>query len=457
MDGVRASYAAGHHSPLLVAPCGFGKTICFVYMASRLVANGKRVAILAHRDELIDQCSEALVNFDVRHGCITAGSVYDRRLMCHVASVFTLARRLDRVAVPDYAIVDEAHHAVGESTWGKVLNYWRAKNPSLRVLGCSATPTRLSGEGLGETFDDMILGPSTADLIAAGRLSPYRLFAPSAPDLSGVHTRAGEYSRGELGAVMDKPAIVGNAVHHYRKLCDGMPAVAFCVSVEHAHHTAEQFRAAGYRAVGVDGKMDKQMRRALVQDFSRGAINVLTSCSLIDEGFNCPGIVAAIDLAPTQSLSRYIQRGGRALRAAPGKDVAFLLDHAGNAAKHGLPDDPREWSLMGAGDRGKKNSDGGPAARQCERCFACSPAAASKCRECGAAFPIKARVVEEVAGTLSEVEIARMRTAAVREQAAARTLEDLIAVGMSRGMKNPAGWARHIAAAREAKQQRAGR
>lgn len=456
MNGVRASYAAGHHSPLLVAPCGFGKTICFVYMASRLVANGKRVAILAHREELIDQCSEALVQFDVRHGCITSGSLYDRRLLCHVASVFTLVKRLERVEVPDYVIVDEAHHAVSESSWGRVLNYWRASNPSLRVLGVSATPTRLSGEGLGETFDDMILGPSTADLIAGGRLSPYRLFAPSMPDLSGVKVRAGEYARGELGAAMDKPAIVGNAVHHYRKLCDGAPAVAFCVSVEHAHHTAEQFQAAGYRAVGIDGKMDKSMRRALVKDFARGAINVLTSCSLIDEGFNCPGIVAAIDLSPTQSLSRYIQRGGRALRVAPGKDVAFLLDHAGNASRHGLPDDPREWSMLATSERKKKSDEPNVASRQCEHCYAVSPAAAQKCRECHRPFPVQARKIEEVAGTLSEVEITRMRRQAAREQAAAKTLEELIAVGMARGMKNPHGWARHVHAAREAKQQRAG-
>jgi hypothetical protein len=40
-----------------------------------------------------------------------------------------------------------------------------------------------------------------------------------------------------------------------------------------------------------------------------------------------------------------------------------------------------------------------------------------------------------------------------REQAQASTLEDLIAIGKRRGMKNPRGWARHVMAARQAKGQ----
>jgi hypothetical protein len=43
------------------------------------------------------------------------------------------------------------------------------------------------------------------------------------------------------------------------------------------------------------------------------------------------------------------------------------------------------------------------------------------------------------------------RREAKREQASATTIEDLIAIGKRRGMKNPAGWARHVMAARQAK------
>jgi DNA repair protein RadD len=452
--GLRAAISAGFLSILGVLPTGGGKTVCFSYLVSRIVGNGKRVIVMAHREEILDQISRTLAKFDVRHGMITSSALYDRRLLAHVASVATLWRRIERIAVPDYVIVDEAHHAITASLYGKIITYWRERNPNLRVIGVTATPERLSGEGLGETFQEMVLGPTPRELIDLGALSDYRLFAPSVGiDLSGVGMRGGDYKKDALGAVLDKPAIIGSAVGEYRKLCGGLPAVAFCVSIDHAHHTAEQFRASGYRAAAIDGKMDKTLRREIVRDFGRGAINVLTSAEIVSEGFDIPGIVAAILLRPTHSLALYLQQVGRALRPAEGKESAIILDHVLNSSRHGLPDDPRAWSLLGREERKKKSDEPNVACRQCERCYAVSPAAASKCRECGALFPVKARKIEEVAGTLSEVEIARMRRESVRVQAAAKTLEDLIAVGMARGMRNPVGWATHVNAARIAKQQ----
>lgn len=452
--GLRAAFREGHHSPLLVSPTGSGKTVMFSYLTARLLEAGQRVVILVHRDELIDQVSRTLSQFQVDHGLINAGGRYDRRQRAHVASVFTLARRLDRVAVPDYVICDEAHHATGASTWGKVIAHWRDRNPRLRVIGVTATPERLSGEGLGETFDTMVLGPTTRELIDLGALADYKLFAPrQAVDLSGVHMRGGDYAKGELAAVMDKPAIVGSAVGEYRAKMDGLPAVAFCVSVEHAEHVAEQFRSNGYRAVSIDGKMDRALRREIVRDFGRGAISVLTSCDLISEGFDVPGIVGAILLRPTWSLALYLQQVGRALRTAPGKSHAVILDHVGNHLRHGLPDDPREWSLLGRESRKKKADEENAAVRQCPKCYAVSPGAAAKCRACGHEFPRKVRAIEEVAGTLSEVEVAKVRREAAKAQAAAKTLEDLIALGTARGFKNPAGWARHVFEARQARRR----
>lgn len=456
---LRGAFRAGHHSPLLVSPTGSGKTVMFSYLSARLREAGQRVAILVHRDELVDQVSNTLTAFNVRHGLITAGSLYDRREQVHVASVFTLARRIERTEVPDYVICDEAHHCIGASTWGKIVAAWRERNPKLRLIGVTATPERLSGEGLGETFDTMVHGPTTRELIDLEALAPYRLFAPAkAVDLSGVHMQAGDFKRGELAGAMDKPAIIGSAVGEYTKLLNGAPAVAFCVSVEHAQHTAEQFRDAGFRAVCLDGKMDKGLRREIVRDFGRGAISVITSCELISEGFDMPGIVGAILLRPTWSLALYLQQVGRALRTAPGKDAAILLDHVGNSSRHGMPDDPREWSLLGREKRGKKDADN-VAARTCETrevngerivgCLAVSPAAASKCRECGKPFAIKARTIDEVDGTLSEVEVEKARRKADVDRAAARTLEDLIRLGTQRGYGNPEGWARHVYQARQ--------
>jgi superfamily II DNA or RNA helicase len=423
----------------------------FSYLTSRLIAQGRRVMLLAHRDELLEQISKTLAEFEVMHGVIAGGSDYfDPRLLAHVAGVFTVVRRLARLPVPDYVIVDEAHHCIADSTWGKVIAFWRAANPKLIVIGVTATPERLDGSGLGSMFDDMVLGPTTAELIERGRLSAYKLFAPpprEQVDLTGLHTRGGDFRRDEAAGAMDKPTITGNAVAHYRKHCNGAPAVAFCTSIEHAAHVAEAFQAQGFRAASIDGKLHKDERKRRVQDFGRGQLNVLVSCDLISEGFDVPGIVGALLLRPTQSLSLYLQQVGRALRTAPGKSHAVILDHVGNTDTHGLPDDEREWSLEGCKRKGKATRDPDDLpVKQCKHCYAINRALAQRCSECGQAFVVKARTVAEVEGELQEVDMEAMRQEQRRQQGQAKTVESMV-----HGLGYSAGRAQHILQAREEK------
>lgn len=467
--GLRASIrrqldeAAGAAS-LLVSPTGSGKTVMFSYLTGRLTVAGKRVLLMAHREELLDQISRTLRNFGVAHGVLGKGGYYDPRLLAHVGNVFTLVKRMDRMATPDYIIVDEAHHGADGSTWDKVIAYFRALNPKLVVIGVTATPARLDGSGL-PGFRDMVLGPTTRELIELGRLSKYSLCLPSAGgmvDLSGVRKRAGDYARDEATGRTDKPTITGSAVDQYRKHCDGAPAVVFCGSREHAEHVAEHFRSNGYRAAAIDGTMKDRGER--VRDFGTNQIQVLTSCDLISEGFDVPGIVAAILLRPTQSLALYLQQVGRALRVAPGKERAVILDHVGNsmmplpgggyALNHGFPDDEREWSLEGC-KRAKKDVDPDDVAtKQCPKCREWNRALVSKCRnpDCGHVFVVKSRKIAERDGELEEVDVDALRTEARRQQGQAQDIESLQALGMSSGRAN------HILQARAEKaalQQRA--
>ena len=441
----RANFVMGRRSQLLVLPTGGGKTVCFSYMAGRAVEKGLRVWILAHRVELLDQISRTLREFAVPHGVIAPGYIADRRKPVQVASVFTLARRLERYDPPDLIIVDEAHHAISASTWGKVITAF----PAAKLLGVTATPIRLSGEGLGDLFETMVQGPTMRELIDLGALSPYRLFAPAGVDLTGVHTRMGDFVRGEIEAAMDKPSITGDAVSHYRKLAPGRRAVAFCVSVEHAVHVAEQFRAAGISAQAIDGGMDRTLRASVLSEFSAGRIQVLASCDLISEGFDVPAIEAAILLRPTQSLGLYLQQVGRALRTFPGKTEAVILDHAGNVKRHGLPDEERVWSLDGTQRRKGAQKSEIPV-KTCGSCFATVHSAATHC-SCGFEFPVQRREVEHVDGELQEIDLATAVRMRRQEQGRAQTEADLVALGRSRGMKRPELWARHVMRARMAR------
>lgn len=421
-------------------------TFCFAHIARSAADRDRRVLILVHRQELLRQCSEALDLLDVEHGWIARGHTPtgDR---VQVASVQTLIRRLAKQRdAPDLIIVDEAHHAVAGS-WVKVLQAY----PDAKVLGVTATAARLDGKGLGVeaggVFDALVEGPNVAELTRRGFLSPAKVYAPPTDiDLSGIRISGGDYRRSDLAERLDRNVVTGCAVQHYRRLADRQPAIAFCCSIEHATHVAEEFQAAGYTAASLDGTLKDSERKRRIRDLGSGRINVLTSCEIVSEGTDIPVVGAAILLRPTKSLALYLQQVGRALRPYPGKKHAIILDHAANSARHGLPDDPRDWSLEGAVKRkGKaRERDPLPALLQCQQCF-CTFHPAPVCPECGAPQANGGRTPDQVEGELEEIQRVEKRNAR-REVGRAQGLADLERIAAQRGYKP--GWARHVFRAR---------
>lgn len=452
INGIRDAYRRGRRSPLLVSPTGSGKTVMFAHISHGVARKGNRVMILVHRQELVDQTARTLDGFGVHHGIIAAGRSPDRSLPVQVASVQTVVRRLNYFR-PELIIIDEAHHGTAGS-WRKVID----ANPQARILGVTATPERLDGRGLGEVFDEIIMGPEVSWLIEQGHLSRPSYYAPpQVADLSALHIRGGDFAKEELAAAVDNRAIIGDAVQHYARICRGAPAVAFCASIAHAEHVADQFNAAGFPAAVLDGTLDRDTRRERVRMLGDGRLQVLTSCEIINEGFDLPIVTAAILLRPTMSLGLHLQQIGRVLRPAPGKERAIILDHVGNLARHGFAEDEREWTLDGKRKRKKSKADDEETVnvRQCPECFACHPPA-PRCPECGHIYQVVSREIEHVDGDLVEIDVEAMRREKKREQANCQTLEELIELGRRRNYKNPAAWARHYFHARQSKQQSLG-
>jgi DNA repair protein RadD len=398
IDDVRQAYVDGHRKPLLVAPTGSGKTVIFSSIGKSAAERGKRVMILVHRQELLDQVDHALTAFDVPHGLIAATRRGASAPLVQVASVMTLVRRLDSVPAPHVLIIDEAHHA-SSGSWTKIIEAY----PKARLLGVTATPTRLGGAGLGDVFDKLILGPSVSTLTEAGFLAPARIFAPPTIDMAGAHTLMGEFLASEVEAKVDKPKVTGDAIEHYQKLCPGLKAVVFCVSLQHAAHIAKGARDAGISAVEIDGRMDSDVRRRIVADFSRGLIQWLVTVDLVSEGFDIPNIEVGIFLRPTQSLGLWLQQAGRILRIAPGKTTAWLLDHAGNTLRHGLPSEDREWTLEGSKGNVAAKKEKPISARVCPKCFSGQRGGKPACIYCGLIFKVDSRKVQEESGELKEI------------------------------------------------------
>lgn len=439
IDEVRKRLSEGRRSPLIVSPTGSGKTVMFSHIADGAGKKNKRVWILVHRAELVEQTSRTMRDIGIHHGIIAAGWPVNPLPHVQIVSVQTVVRRTSGLIPPDLIIVDECHHAAA-GTWGKIL----AAFPQAMRLGFTATPERLDGKGLADAFDCLIHGPSVAWLFEQGFLTQPKYFAPpNQLDIASLHMRGGDYARDEVNAMMDKPSITGDAVGHYRRICPGIPAVAFCASVAHAEHVAQAFNEAGYRAATIDGTLDRVTRKQRVKGLADGSIQILTSCEIISEGFDIPVVSAAILLRPTKSLGMHLQQVGRVLRIAPGKQHSYILDHVGNCLRHGLAEEEREWSLEGRKKRSKKASDDAPPVRQCPKCYACH-VPSPHCPECGHTYEIKNREIEQKEGELVELDIALMARQKQQEQGMARTFEELVEIGKSRGYKSPHFWAKKV-------------
>ena len=442
VEQLRQAYQR-HRSVLFVLPTGGGKTVVFSHIAEQAAAKGSRICILVHRQELLRQASASLQALDVPHGLIAANHAMDLSRQVQIASVQTLARRLLKVPQDFFnlLVIDEAHHS-NAGTWAKVLEHCA----KARVLGVTATPVRTDGRGLGEWYSVMVQGPTPAALTEAGFLAPARVLAPPIGfDVKGLRKRMGDYDLNQAATSLQAGQAMGDCLSHYRRYLSGQTAIAFCCSVAHAEAVARLFNDHGVAAASIDGTMDSATRERLLADLGAGRLKVLTSCALIGEGVDVPSVGGCILLRPTQSLALHLQMIGRCLRPQPGKQ-AVILDHVGNVLRLGHHLELREWTLEGTP---KKDREKAPSVKVCPQCFACMPSAKQICPDCGHQFVPERRELQTVEGELVEVQ----RREAKREQANSTTVEDLIAIGKRRGMKNPRGWARHVMAARQAKGQ----
>lgn len=432
ISDIRARFLGGMKRVCYVAPCGSGKTLVMAYMASQAERRGKRALFLVHRRELIEQADETLKALHIQHGIVGVSDSDRNKIM--IGSVQTVARRIDRLPEPDLIILDECHHATA-ATWNKAI----AAFPQAYVVGLTATPARLGGQGLGSVFESLVLGPTAKELIDLGYLAPYQYYAPPVvAELDDVRTVRGDFDQGEIAGRMDRPSITGDAIAHYENLAAGTQAIVYCASIRHSQNTALAFRARGYSAYHVDGATPKEERQKIMQAFKARRVQILCNCDLFGEGVDVPGMETVILLRPTQSLTLYIQQSMRGMRpdkANPEKR-AIILDHVGNVYRHGLPDDEREWTLESKKKKQRNKQENTVKIKVCENCFSVHKPM-PECPYCGFSYPPQERIVEERSGNLQEltkVEKAKKRM----EVGMARTVEELKQIAIQRGYKP--GW-----------------
>lgn len=350
IEQVRQAWCEGYRAPCIVLGCGGGKSCIVAEMARRTTWNGKRVLFLVHRRELVEQIYATFAKW---------GVLMD---LCDIGMVQTYTRRLAKLRKPALIITDENHHSLAQS-YKRIYDYFS----DVPRIGVTATPVRLNGDGLGDVNDKLIIGVSTKWLIENHYLAPYDYYAPDIADLTGLHIKRGEYVTAEIEKAMIKKAVFGSAIKYYKELANGKKAICYCASINHSKATVQAFLKAGITAAHLDGETSKTERERIVADFRSGKITILCNVDLISEGFDVPDCECAILMRPTQSLTLYIQQSMRCMRYKDNKR-AIIIDHVGNYARHGMPDDDRQWTLEKKQKRKKEPADT-TNVKQCPNCF----------------------------------------------------------------------------------------
>ena len=371
IEDIRHHFSRGKKRILLVAPTGSGKTVIASSMMQKAKERSKFNLFVAHRRELVMQCSRKLSDFGLNHGVIMAEKSPNAMADIQVASIQTFASRKDRDDFikpnADIVILDEAHRSVSGQFQELIKVY-----PNAFIIGLTATPCRNDGRGLGNVYEELVEAGSIKELTKLGYLVPNRIVAPTIPDLQKIRIVAGDYEKKALTKKMNTAKLVGDIVSHWIKYGENRATVVFATSIAHSKHIANIFRQNGVPSGHIDSEQNELERETQLANLNSGKIKVLSNCQILTEGWDQPKISCVIIARPTKSYPMYLQMVGRTLRPYPNKKDTLIIDHSGCVYEHGFPEDVPNWTLKTTKPKNKdriKNPD--PIEKQPFTCVQC--------------------------------------------------------------------------------------
>lgn len=443
MAMIRESIRRGNRRIVVAMPTGAGKTRLAAEIVNGSLGKGNKACFTVPAVSLVDQTVEAFEREGIDWiGVIQASHPrLDYAAPVQVASVQTLARRKLNVEA-DVVVIDEAHLQF------ESMREWMRREPEKVFIGLSATPW---ARGMADDWQDLIIPVTMQELIDAGYLSPFLVYAPSHPDLDGVRTVAGDYHEGQLSEAMGDSGLIADVVETWRRHGAGRPTLVFAVDRGHAVKIRRAFENAGIAMGYCDAFTDRIERKVLFDQVAKGKlagiVNISTLTTGVDADIRC--IVMA---RPTKSEMLFVQCIGRGLRTAPGKDNLVILDHSDNHARLGFVTDIHHTELLSGNAKKSASASekGEPAPRECASCGALRPPAVRECPACGFA-PERQSEIEFEDGELVEITSAPKPVKLPKHQEATkadkqRFWSEALGFAASRGRQR--GWAAHTYRAR---------
>ena len=386
---------------------GAGKTALFSFLTKEFIGNSnKRVLIMAHRTELIQQTVNTLFNIGMRSESVVASKKYlNHSAQVYVAMVETINNRLKKnpyfLPKIDLIIVDECHLLFFE----KIFIHF----PGVKVLGVTATPATTITEktirkladgsemeykqkfGLHKIYKKLIVGYGIENLINDGNLVPELVFKDTQikrEDLS-FDEKTSEFKQ------TNNHAKKMCAVTNYEKFALGKKTIIFTASTKDNLSLLSDFKERDYENVRIFDSVNKEesgSRSAVLRWFETTPDAILINTGVFTTGFDEPTIECVMLAMSTASLSKYHQmvgRGGRSTKKIF-KSSFLLIDLGGNVDTFGKWSEPVDWAehfyLTSKLVPKKEALD---KITFCDECDMIIPATASICPFCGHEKPPK--------------------------------------------------------------------
>lgn len=412
--------AGNRGNPLLAMPTASGKTIIIANLIKRLMHQWPRLrfAVITHVKELIEQNADKFSKIwpHAPFGVYSAGlGSRDTMQPIIFGGVQSMVNVIDLFGTRDIIIIDEAHLVgPGDGTrYQDLIRGFRMFNPNLKVIGLSATIYRmglglLTNEHEGRIFTDVAYDLTTmeafARLTGEGYLSPL-IGKPTDVelDLTGVKRSGDDFNQKQLQEAVAKERITRMAIAEAKRFGEDRRSwIAFSAGVEHAEMIAEILRQEGIPAAAVHSKLDDPNERdRRINAHKRGEMRCLVGNNIFTTGYDHPPLDLMIDLQPTMSVPKHVQKGGRLMRPSPAtyKENGLWLDFARNIQRLGPINDPRIPKRKG-------DKSGEPPVKICEGCGNYVHISARHCPYCGMEFHFKEKITRTAATDAPMAELA---------------------------------------------------
>jgi len=408
VDKLRVALKSGFKRPVMALPTGGGKSIIFGKIIESIMGNGKIVLWIVHRRNLVFQMRDVLKeHFGIDAGIIMSGVESDTSKQVQLCTIQSYTRRLDLDLLEmnsfyvnaDVVMIDEAHRSLSKS-YRNLIKLYKDKI----IIGCTATPVRGDGRGMGEVYDTIVDVVGVKELTDAGYLSPVRYFVPNVIDLEGVKIVMGDYQVKELSEKTNRPKLIGDIVENWLKFAENRKTLVFCVNVKHSIAVCEAFNEVGVKAEHLDARSTDEERDAVFDRMNKGGITVLCNVAIYQEGLDVPSIGCVVVARPTKSMGLFRQMAGRGLRIEENKQNCILMDHGNVIEEHGLLDWGVSWTLDG-----KKRAWSKPTretVKKLVRCRACGLVfeGSNTCPDCGTVVKSFGKKIETIDAELEELD-----------------------------------------------------